>query len=113
MSGRSSIDSLRRLATVSDAEAAAMFGPAGREALLEDVTRMPVGRGARPRLARRRRRLVIAAVALALVATAATWAIVRSGPARETTSVQCLIGASDAIIPSTSGNPAHDCAVDY
>jgi hypothetical protein len=115
MSGRSSIDSLRRLATVSDAEAATMFGPAGRETLLEDVTRMPVGRGARPRLARRRRRLVIAAVALALVATAtaATWVIVRSGPARETTSVQCLIGTSDAVIPSTSGNPAHDCAVDY
>jgi hypothetical protein len=50
---------------------------------------------------------------LVATATAATWVIVRSGPARETTSVQCLIGASDAIIPSTSGNPAHDCAVDY
>lgn len=112
MSGRSSIDSLRRLAPVSDSEAAMIFGAAG-EGLLAGVMQLPFGRGARPRRAPRRR-LVLAAVALALVATAtaATWAIVGS-PARETTSVQCLIGQSDAVIPSTSGNPAHDCAVDY
>lgn len=115
MSGRNSIDSLRRLAPVSDADAAAAFAASGHEELLDGVTRQPIGRGARPRPTRRRRRLVLAVAALVLVvtATAATWVIVRSGPARETTSVQCLIGSSDAVIPSTSGNPAHDCAVDY
>ena len=114
MSGHSSIDSLRRLAPVSDSEAAMVFGAAADDELLAAVTQLPLGRGARPRRAPRRRRLVLAAVALALVATAtaATWAIVGS-PARETTNVQCLIGQSDAVIPSTSGNPAHDCAVDY
>jgi hypothetical protein len=116
MSGRSSIDSLRRLAPVSDSEAAAIFGTPGCEELLADLTRLPLGRAARPDPAsrRRRRRLVLAAAALAVAATAtaATWAFVGS-PARETTSVQCLIGTSDAVIPSTSGNPAHDCAVDY
>lgn len=114
MSGRSSIDSLQRLAPISDSEAATVFGIAAHERLLADVTELSLGRGARPRLAQRRRRLVLAAVALALAATAtaATWVIVGS-PARETTSVQCLIGQSDAVIPSTSGNPAHDCAVDY
>ena len=115
MSGRSSIDAVRRLAAVSDLEAVDVFGTGGRDALLDDLTRQPFGRGARPRLAQRRRRLVIAAVAVALVATAtaATWVVLRGAPARETTSVQCLIGTSDAVIPSTSGNPAHDCAVDY
>ncbi len=114
MSGRSSIDSLRRLAPVSDSEAAAVFGAAAHDELLAGVTQLPFGRGARPRLTPRRRRFVLAAVVLALVATAtaATWVIVGS-PARETTSVQCLIGTSDAVIPSTSGDPAHDCAVDY
>jgi hypothetical protein len=113
MSGRSSIDALRRLAHVTDADAVEVFA-AGHDTLLDDLTRMPFGRSARPRLVPRRRRLVLAAVALALIAiaTAATWVIVGS-PARETTSVQCLIGQSDAVIPSTSGNPAHDCAVDY
>ena len=115
MSGRSSINALRRLAPVSDVEAVDVFGVGGRDALLDDLTRLPFGRGAGSHSTSRRRRLVIAAVALALVATAtaATWVVLRGAPARETTSVQCLIGASDAIIPSTSGNPAHDCAVDY
>ena len=113
MSGRSPIDSLRRLAPVTDVDAAAVFAASGREELLDGVTRQPSGRGARP--VRRRRRFVVAVAALALVvtATAATWVIVGSGPARETTSVQCLIGNSDAVVPSTSGNPARDCAVDY
>jgi hypothetical protein len=57
--------------------------------------------------------LAVAIVALVAIATAATWVVLGNGPARETTSVQCLIGSSDAIIPSTSGDPAHDCAVDY
>jgi hypothetical protein len=114
MNGHSSIDSLRRLAPVSDSDAAAFFA-AGREELLADLTQLPFGRGAHPRPATRRRRLVlaVAVVALAAVATAATWVLLSNGPARETTSVQCLIGTSDAIIPSTSGDPAHDCAVDY
>lgn len=115
MSGRSSIDSLRRLSPVSDADAAAVFGVAGHEELLAGLTRLPFGRSARPRpVARRRRRALVLAFAVVVVAaTAATWAATRSGPARETTSVQCLIGNSDAIIPSTSGDPARDCAADY
>jgi hypothetical protein len=116
MSGRSSIDSLRRLAPVSDSDAAGVFSVMGREDLLVELTQLPFGRGASRRPASTgRRRLVIAFAAVAVVATAtaATWAIVSSGPARETTSIQCLIGKSDAIIPSTSGDPAHDCAVDY
>jgi hypothetical protein len=115
MSGHSSIDSLRPLAPVSDVEAAAFFHDAGREQLLTAVMRLPIGRAARGRPASRRRRLVlaVAVVALAVTATAATWVALSGAPARETTSVQCLIGKSDAIIPSTSGDPAHDCAVDY
>lgn len=100
--------SLRRLLPVSDVDAAAVFGAAGREALLAGVT---TGRVREPR---RRRRLVLAVAVLALVgiATAGTWAVLRA-PAQETTSVQCLIGSSDAIIPSTSGDPAYDCAQDW
>ena len=47
MSGRSSIDSLRRLAPVSDSDAAAVFGAAAQEELLAGVTQLPFGRGAR------------------------------------------------------------------
>ena len=43
MSGRSSIESLRRLARVSDPEAAAVFGPAGCEELLAGITELPFG----------------------------------------------------------------------
>jgi hypothetical protein len=51
---------------------------------------------------------------VAAAATAAgAWAVLHGSGAQETTSVQCMIGSSDAVIPSTSGNPAHDCAVDY
>jgi hypothetical protein len=116
MSGRSSIDSLRRLAPVSDAEAAALFGTAGRDGLLADLTDLPFGRGAEARpTAHRRRRLVlaVAVVALVAIATAATWVVLGNGPARETTSVECVIKGVDTIIPSTSGNPAHDCAVEW
>jgi hypothetical protein len=114
MSGRSSIDFLRPLAPTSDADAAAVFGIAGREELLDAVTRQPVG-PLRPRpVTRRRRPLILGLAAVAAAATAAgAWAVLHGSPARETTSVQCLIGSSDAVIPSTSGNPAHDCAVDY
>jgi hypothetical protein len=115
MSGRSSTDSLRRLAPVSDSDAAALFGAPGCEELLGAVTGLPFGRGARPRPATHRRRLAlaVAVLALAAIATAATWVMLRRAPARETTSVQCLIGTSDAVIPSFSGNPVHDCAVGY
>ena len=44
MSGHSSIDSLRRLSPVSDAEAAEVFGVGGREQLLDGVTGLPFGR---------------------------------------------------------------------
>jgi hypothetical protein len=114
MSGSSPIDSLRRLSPVSDASAAAVFGVAGREELLAGVTGLPLCRHAeRPRATRRRRPLVLALAVVVLLGTAAAaWALFRSS-AQETTSVQCLIKGSDAIIPSTSGNPAHDCAVDW
>jgi hypothetical protein len=114
MSGPSPIDSLRRLAPVSDASAAAVFGVAGREELLAGVTGLPLGRRVpKPRASRRRRPLVLALALVVILGTAAAaWAIFRSS-AQETTSVQCLIKGSDAIIPSTSGDPAHDCAVDW
>jgi hypothetical protein len=115
MSGHSPIDSLTHLAPVSDAEAVAAFA-AAREELLDGVIRQPIGRRARPRPVPRRRRLVLAlaVLALAAIATAATWvAIARNGPARETTSVECLIKGVDTIIPSTSGDPARDCAVEW
>ena len=116
MSGRSSIDSLKRLSPVSDTDAAAVFGIAGREELLAAVTRLPFGRRVRAEHApRRRRRLVLALAALALagVATAATWAVLGSGPARETTSVECVIKGVDTIIPASSGDPAADCAAEW
>jgi hypothetical protein len=113
MSGHSPIDSLRRLAPVSDADAAAVFGAEGREALLADLTHLSFGRAVRRPPVTRRRRLVLAAAVLAVagIATAATWVALDRAPARETTSVQCLIGSSDSIIPSFSGNPVHDCVV--
>jgi len=115
MSGHSPIDSLRRLAAVTDSDAAAVFGAAGREELFADLTHLPYAGGARPRPVSRRRRLVLAAavVALAGIATAATWVALDRAPARETTSVDCLIKGVDTIIPSTSGDPAQDCAVEW
>lgn len=115
MSGHSPIDSLRRLSAASDTEASAVFGVAGRDVLLAGVTAQPRGRPRRNRQAMPRRRLVlaVAVLALAVTATAATWVVLGRGPARETTSVQCLIRGNDAIVPSTSGDPAHDCAVQW
>lgn len=116
MSGHSSMDSLRRLSPVSDRDAAAAFGAAGREELLVGVTRLPFGRRVRvPYAPRRRRRLVLALAVLALtgVATAATWAALRPGPARETTSVECVIKGVDTIIPSSSGDPVADCKTQW
>ena len=114
MSGHNPIESLRQLASVSDLDAAAVFGAAGREELLDGVTRQPFGRARSRRVTHRRRPLVLALAVVAAAATAAgAWAVLHGSPAQETTSVQCLIGSSDAVIPSTSGDPAHDCEVDY
>jgi hypothetical protein len=113
MSGYSSIDSLRRLAPVSDSEADAAFGVGGRDELLAGVTDLPLGRQARQRPTMRRK-LVLAVAVVAATATAATaWAVLRGSAAHETTSVECVIHGVDAVIPSTSGDPAHDCAVEW
>jgi hypothetical protein len=115
MSGHSSIDSLRRLSPVSDAEAAEVFGVAGREALLETVTHLPFGRRRQPRRTTHgRRRPLVLALALVVAAgtAAAAWAILGSS-ARETTSVECVIRGTDTIIPAVSGDPASDCAVTW
>ena len=110
MSGLSSIDSLQRLARVSDVEAAAVFGVAGREDLLDGVMRGSVRR----RATRVRRPLVVALAAVVVVAlaTAATWAILGSS-AHETTSIECVIDGTDTIIPAVSGDPAYDCALTW
>lgn len=113
MSGHSPIDSLRRLAPVSDSEAVETFGPAGRDELLAGVTDMPAGRQARHRPTMRRK-LVLAIAVVAAAATAATaWAVLRGSAAHETTSVECVIHGVDTVIPATSGNPAQDCAVEW
>ena len=114
MSGRSSIDSLRRLSPGSDAEAVAVFGVAAAEELLADLTRLPFGRRGRAREVTRRRRVLVVALAVVVAfgLTAATWVILRS-PARQTTSIECVIAGADTIIPSISGDPAHDCAVTW
>jgi hypothetical protein len=112
MSGPSHIDSLRRISFASDAEAAEVFGIAGREALLETVTQLPFGGRRQPQHAARRRRPLVLALALVVAAgtAAAAWAILGSS-ARETTSVECVIRGADTIIPAVSGDPAYDCAV--
>ncbi len=114
MSGRSPIDSLRRLSPVSDAEAAAVFGVAGAEELLASVTGMPFGHAGPARHTTRRRRPLVLALALvaAAVTAAAAWAILGSS-AQETTSIECVIAGNDTIIQATSGDPAHDCAVTW
>jgi hypothetical protein len=115
MSGRNAIDSLRRLSPVSDAEAAAVFGSAGPEELLAGVTRLPFGRRTSAPAGKRSRRplvFALAALVVAGIATAATWAVLGSS-ARNTTSVECVIQGSDTIIPSISGDPAYDCALTW
>ncbi len=114
MSGRSPIDSLRQLAAVSDVTAAAVFGVAGREELLAEVTQLPFGRRERVRRGTRSRRpLVLAFAVVAAAATAAAaWAIFGSS-VRETTSIECAIAGADTIIPATSGDPAADCALQW
>lgn len=109
MTAPSPIELLSRIAPISDEEAAGVFGEAGRDGLLDAITRVtPRGRPARRRL--RRRTLVIAlALTVAAAATGAGWALTH-GSARETTSVDCLINGVTSVIASTSGDPAADCA---
>ena len=112
MSGHRPIDSLRRLSPISDLEAAAVFD-AGREDLLDGVTLQPFGRLRIRPAARGRRPLVLALVVVVAAAlAAAAWAVFGS-VAQETTSVECVIHGVDTILPSTSGDPAHDCAVEW
>jgi hypothetical protein len=113
MSGHSPIDSLRRLSPISDAEAAVVFG-SGREQLLDGLTRQPFGRARPRRVTHRRRSLVLALAVVAAAATAAAaWAVLHGSPAHETTSVECVIRGVDSVIPSTSGDPASDCTVEW
>jgi hypothetical protein len=109
MSGHSSLDPLRRLAAVSDVDAAAAFRAAGREELLDGVMRAPVGRG-RPAKPATRRPLVVALAVIAAAALAGgAWALFGSS-AHETTSIECSVDGTDTIIPAVSGDPAYDCA---
>lgn len=114
MSGASPIDSLRRLAPVSDREAAAVFGPAAQEELLRGVTSLPFGHTRRPEQATRRRRPLVLALALvvAAVTAAAAWAVFGSS-AQETTSIECVIAGTDTVVPASSGDPAADCALQW
>lgn len=110
MSAPSPIELLSRVVPISDEEAAGVFGEAGREGLLDAITRLtPRGRPARRRL--RRRSLLVAAAAFVVVAaaTGAGWALTH-GSARDTTSIDCVIQGGDTIIEATSGDPAADCA---
>jgi hypothetical protein len=110
MSGPSSIASLRRLAIVSDVDAAALFAASGREELLDGVMRGPVSRR-RPAQPRTRRLLMVAlAVFAAIVMAGGAWALFGSS-AHETTSIECSLDGTDTIIPAVSGDPAYDCAV--
>ncbi len=112
MSAPDPIELLSRIAPLSDEEAADMFGTAGRERLLEAITRLSPS-PARPARRRARRPLVLAVAVLVAIGTATVaWAITRGG-ARETTSIECLIAAVDTGIDATSGNPAADCAAEW
>jgi hypothetical protein len=110
MTAPSPLELLSRIAPISDEEAAAVFGGAGPERLLEAIEHLSPGR---ERLARRRHRRPVV-IALAVVAVAATtgagWALTRGGPAKETTAVDCMIGGGTTVIDATSGDPAADCA---
>ena len=104
-----SLDSISRLAPVSDDDAAEVFG-AGKERLRDAITQLPHGRSRRlPR-----RPLVIALAALVVAAaTGAGWAVLSPGPARETTGVACAIRGTVGpmiVIDALSGDPAADCA---
>jgi hypothetical protein len=112
MSAPDPIELLSRIAPLSDEEAADMFGTAGRERLLEAITRLSPSPARRARR-RGRRPLALAVAVLVAIGTATVaWAITRGG-ARETTSIECLIAGVDTGIDATSGNPAADCAAEW
>jgi hypothetical protein len=100
-----SLDSISRLASVSDGEAAEILG-AGKERLRDEITQLPHGR---PRPALRRPLVIAIAVVVIAAATGAGWALTR-GSAKDTTSVDCVVQGVDSIVDATSGNPAADCA---
>jgi hypothetical protein len=109
MSAHSSLELLAGIAPVSDEDAVTAFGEAGRERLLEGITRLSPG-GDRPAQRRYRRPLVIAfAVVAVAAATGAAWAMTHRN-ARETTAVDCMIDGGTTVIDATSGDPAADCA---
>jgi hypothetical protein len=102
-----------RLARISDEQVSDLAGTAGREALLEEITAMPLTDPASP--ARRRRRVpIVAAISVVVVGgtAAAGWAIFNS-PARNTISIECEIAGIDTVIPSESGNAVQDCAAQW
>lgn len=109
MGASDSIELLSRIASITDEDAAGLFGESGRERLLDGISSLPPGR-ARPARRRLRRSVVIALAVLAVAAaTGAGWALTR-GSARETTAIDCKIGGGTTVIDATSGDPASDCA---
>jgi hypothetical protein len=77
MSAPDPIGLLTRISPISDEEAAGVFGTAGRQSLLDAITRQPRVDG---RPAHRRARLVLViAVAVAVAAATAAWASTRGG----------------------------------
>jgi len=109
VSAPDSIHLLSQTAPVSDAEAAEVFGPAGKEGLLDAITSLSPGRSRPARRRLRRPLVVVLAVVAVAAATGAGWALTR-GSARETTAVDCMIGGGTTVINATSGDPASDCA---
>jgi hypothetical protein len=107
MSAPDPTELLARIAPISDADAADVFG-AGKEHLLDAITQLSPGRSRRVP----RRPLAIALAVLAVAAaTGAGWAVLSPGPARETTGVACVIhGHLATVIDALSGDPAADCA---
>ncbi len=112
MSAPDTIELLSRIAPLSDEDAVRMFSVAGREQLLEAITRSdprPVPTARR----KVRRSMVVVLVALLVVATATVaWAMTRGG-ARDTTSIECEIAGTDTVIDATSGSPVADCAAEW
>jgi hypothetical protein len=113
MSAPNSLESLSRIAPITDEEAARMFGTTGREHLLDAITRVSPSRERPARYRVRRPLVLVVAAVLAAAATAAVaWAVTR-GAARETTSIECVIAGTDTVIDATSGIPANDCAAEW
>ena len=113
-------DDLSRLAPFSDADLA-NFVDDGRLELLQRVLESadqparealdaPSRSETRPARRHRVRPAAVAALAVVTVggAGAVAWAATSSDVA-DTTSVECVVNGSDAIVPSTSGDPVVDC----